>query len=112
MRRTVVGSWKVSSMYYSLFVRPWPPVFLSLFPSRRARGGDRAAHVRIGLDVLQFVVVEDPEAAAAESFGHREGHLGLGLDQLGTVLLDLGKVLLLLRHGHCPLAFGGGPGNA
>src|SRR5205085_3909960 len=68
---------------------------LLLYRRHRAGAGDRLPHVRVGLNVAQFVVVENAQPAAAERIGHRFGHFGLGFDELGPALLDAGVLLLL-----------------
>src|SRR5690606_31522024 len=62
--------------------------------------GDVAARGRVGLDVLELVVVHHADVAAPERLGDRQRHLRLGLHHLGAHRLDAGAVLLLLGHGH------------
>src|SRR6266850_4343736 len=47
---------------------------------------DAVPHVSVGLDVLQVVVVHDPQVALAERLGDRLGDLRLREDDLGPVL--------------------------
>ena len=51
-------------------------------------------------------VVHHAELALAERLRHGPRHLGLGLDHLGPIRLDLGPHLLLLGHRHGPPLLG------
>ena len=74
-------------------------------------GGEGGAHVGVGLDVLHAVVVHDAEVAAAEGFGHGQGHFGFGHDDLGAGFLGLGFHLLLGGHSHGAALLGLGLGD-
>jgi hypothetical protein len=70
---------------------PEPVLFqrgLALGLLRTGRTGDGAPHFGVGLNVLNVVVVHDPEVALAERLRDRLGHLGLGQHDLGAVVHD------------------------
>ena len=72
--------------------------------------GDVLAHVGVGLDILDAVVVHDAEVAGAEGIGHGQRYLFLGLNDLCTGFLCLGLHLLLLGHCHGAALLGAGLG--
>ena len=58
----------------------------------RAGPGDRHPHPRVGLHVLEFVVVEQSQLARAERLGDRQGNLRLGGDDFCPIFLDVGDL--------------------
>jgi len=61
--------------------------------------GDGFAHLGIGLDIIELVVVHDAEIAFAECLGDGHRDLGLSFDDLGLHLLDAGLHFLLKGNG-------------
>lgn len=66
------------------------------------------AHLRIGLYVLESVIVHDAEVPAPERFGYRKRYFRFGEYYFGPRFLCFGLVLLLMRycHGAFLLRFG------
>src|SRR5262249_31517557 len=85
---------------------------LAIVASRVAGAGDRVAHLGVGLDVPQAALILDADVPRAERLGDRPGDLGLRLDRLGPVLLDLRDHLLLLGDREGAALLGLGPRDA
>src|SRR5437867_10809197 len=64
-----------------------------------ADAGDRMPHVGVRLEIAQVVIIHDPQSTVAKSLRNSQGDLGLRLNDMGPVLLDLGPHFLLKGDG-------------